>query len=470
MRPPFKRLSPGLSALWLVAGWLLAAGLAAPAGAADAPPSRAGLSLSGFKLSHPGSAQLATRLVASFELKNTGAKPVRLGSKFGAFVAARWSTRSHRKLNRDFGHQARDARLAPGAVLKVRAELILDMPGDWSLWPAVEVGEEIIAFEEAATELKVRFGEEAGPTPVQAEPARPEQGGQTVVQWDNQLLPLQVFPPDNPWNVDISRVRRHPMSEQWIATMGPEIGLRPGFGSGSRGKAFNAGSDLPFGTPYVVVRKDQAPAQIKFEQANQSDAGDYPIPKNPPTEGSGYEHIIVLQYDENKLYEVYKAEPIGPLWYATAGAIFDLTSNRSRAPGYIAASGSGLPIFPGLVRWEEVTQRKRIDHALSFTTGKVQAAYMLPATHAVGDSKNPAWPPLGMRVRLRRDFDVSGFPANVQVILEALKTYGMFLIDQGKDWNLCGAPDEHWDDTELDTLKNVRGHDFEVVDTGVLIQ
>ncbi|MFH1060819.1 MAG: hypothetical protein V1797_19330 [Pseudomonadota bacterium] len=471
MRLISKGCAAGLGAFCLALGWLGA--LAGVTWAAPAQPvQQDGIALGGFRLSHTGAARIADRLQVSFEVTNTGAAPIRLGEKFGAFAAARWSTKTHRKLNRDFGHQARGKRLAPGAVLKVQASLILDMPGDWSIWPAVQVGEKIIAFEELAQALKVTFGSEPAPASDAETAPPPVNGGQTVVLWQDEELPLQVFPPDNPWNLDISQVRKHPMSAQWIETMGPEISLRAGFGSGNRNRTTSiaAGRGLSFGTPYTVVRTDQKMVQIQFELAGQSNPGPYPIPVNPPTEGAGYDHIIVLHYDQKKLYEVQKAERMGPLWYGLSGAIFDLTSNRLRDPSAISAADSGLPIFPGLVRWEEVNSRKSIDHALCFSSSRTQKAYILPATHAVGDSRNPAWPPLGARVRLKRDFDISGFPASVQVILTALKTYGMFLADQGKDWQIAGAPDDRWMDEELDSFKNVKGHDFEVVDTGVLIQ
>ncbi|MFZ5585533.1 MAG: hypothetical protein ACOZHQ_06360 [Thermodesulfobacteriota bacterium] len=473
MHPRPKPKSAGLGALCLLLAWLLAAGGPAVAASANqAAIQREGVGLSGFKLSRAGAAQIADRLQVEYEVKNLSGAPLRLGEKFGAFVAARWRTKTHRKLNRDFGHQAREARLAAGAGLKVRASLILDMPGIWTLWPAVQLGERIVAFEELSQEITVSFGADSGPAQPAAEPEIDDKGGQSLVIWEGQELPLQVFPPDNPWNTDVSRLPKHPMSDQWIAAIGTEMGLRAAFGSGRRSRAISAtaGSGQSFGTPFSVVRLGQALVQVQFELAGQSDPGPYPIPANPPTEGSGHDHIIVVHYDEKKLYEVRKAERMGPLWYATSGAVFDLASNRLRPLGHASAAGSGLPIFPGLVRWEEVGLLKRINHALGFTAGKVQRAYMLPATRGVGDSTNPAWPPMGMRVRLKRDFDVSGFPESVQVILAALKTYGMLLTEQGKDWRLAGAPDERWLDDELDTLKNVRGRDLEVVDAGVLIQ
>lgn len=465
-----RRIPVGSLVPWLLLAWLLTGPGAASAG--EAPARRDGLEVSGFTLSRAGNAQVAERVQASFAVRNVSGAPLRLGSKFGAFVAARWSTRSHPKLNRDFGHQAREARLAPGATLQIQASLILDMPGDWSLWPAVQAGEQIVSFEEMARELKVLFGDEPEPRSAAEQVETAAKGGASLVIWQDQELPIQVFPPDNPWNEEISSLRRHPMSDQWIAAIGPEVGLQAAFGSGSLAKKFTTSMSAgrPFGIPFSVVRQGQALAQVKFEMAGQSDPGPYPIPANPPTEGAGYDHIIVLHYDEKKLYEARKAEHIGPLWYALSGAVFDLTSNRMRHPGHVSAADSGLPIFPGLVRWEEVAVRKSIDHALRFTAGKTQKAYMLPATHSASDSQNPKLPPLGMRVRLRQDFDVTEFPPSAQVILKALKTYGMFLSDQGKDWHISGAPDERWQDDELDTLKRVKGHDLEVVDSGVLIQ
>ena len=173
----------------------------------------------------------------------------------------------------------------------------------------------------------------------------------------------------------------------------------------------------------------------------------------------------MIDRDAWKLYELFAAHPAedGKSWRAGSGAIFDLGSNQSRPAGWTSADAAGLPIFPGLVRYDEVTGKKMIDHALRFTVVRTRRAYVAPATHFASKLTDPNLPPMGMRVRLRADFDISKFPADAQVILAALKKYGMLLADNGSDWFLSGAPDPRWNDDVLQTLKRVKGHDFEVI-------
>jgi hypothetical protein len=270
---------------------------------------------------------------------------------------------------------------------------------------------------------------------------------------------LQVFPPDNPWNQDVSQFPVHPNSDDYIARMGADIGLHPDFGTVWQGK--------PNGIPYVVVGGDQPKVPIEFHYADESDPGPYPIPPDAPIEAGSDRHIIVVDVDNKKLYEVFDAEmtPDGSGWTAGSGAIFDLTSNTLRPAGWTSADAAGLPIFPGLVRYDEVATGE-ITHALRFTASLTQKAYIPPATHHAGASNDPTLPPMGLRLRLRADVDVSPFPAEVQVILRALKTYGMFVADNGGPWFISGAPDMRWDDDALHTIGLVKGSDFEVVYTG----
>ncbi|MBP2674997.1 MAG: hypothetical protein H6Q84_1837 [Deltaproteobacteria bacterium] len=168
------------------------------------------------------------------------------------------------------------------------------------------------------------------------------------------------------------------------------------------------------------------------------------------------------------LYELFAAYPSGQGFSAGSGAVFDLGSNALRPAGWTSADAAGLPIFPGLVRYDEVMERHSIRHALRFTAARTRRAYVFPARHFASSDPDPALPPMGMRVRLKAGFDISGFPPSARVILEALKIYGMILADNGGSWYVSGAPDPRWNDQELNTLKTLTGNDFEVVRMGPL--
>lgn len=231
----------------------------------------------------------------------------------------------------------------------------------------------------------------------------------------------------------------------------------------------------PNGIPYVVVEGNAPKQFVEFEYPDESEKGPYPIPKNPPVEGGpnappdSDRHVLMIDAQNKKLYELFHVLPAGPAkWKAGSGAIFDLTSNKLRPLGWTSADAAGLPIFPGLVRYEETVEQGEIRHALRFTVRKTQRAYILPATHFASRSKDANLPPMGLRVRLKADYDISKFPKSAQVILTALKRYGMLLADNGSDWFVTGAPDNRWIDDELHTLKRVKGRDLECVDTGEL--
>ncbi|MDX2120559.1 MAG: hypothetical protein SF070_05760, partial [Gemmatimonadota bacterium] len=198
--------------------------------------------------------------------------------------------------------------------------------------------------------------------------------------------------------------------------------------------------------------------------------GPYPIPGNAPIEGgknsSGDRHVLVVDRDNWMLYELFAASKKGSGWKAGSGAVFDLSSNVLRPAGWTSADAAGLPIFPGLVRYDEVVELGEIRHALRFTASRTRRAYVPPARHYASDLTDPDLPPMGMRVRLKAGFDQAGYPPQAQVILTGLKTYGMILADNGSDWYLSGAPDARWDDDQLNALKQLRGADFEVVQMG----
>ncbi|HVH12394.1 MAG TPA: hypothetical protein VM759_05050, partial [Longimicrobium sp.] len=231
----------------------------------------------------------------------------------------------------------------------------------------------------------------------------------------------------------------------------------------------------PNGIPYVVVSGGQRRVPVTFGYADESDPGPYPVPADAPVEGgsngTGDRHVIVIDRDNWKLYELFDAHPVdgGASWRAGSGAVFDLASNALRPAGWTSADAAGLPIFPGLVRYDEVMEQKEIRHALRFTCPVTRRAYVHPARHFASSRTDANLPPMGMRVRLRADFDLRGYPAGVQVILQAMKTYGMLLADNGSGWYVSGAPDPRWNDEELATLHTVRGRDFEVVRMGTIV-
>jgi len=222
------------------------------------------------------------------------------------------------------------------------------------------------------------------------------------------------------------------------------------------------------------VRGSQARVPVTFEYADESDPGPYPVPRDAPIEGgpdaTGDRHVLVVDVDGWMLYELFDARPLngGASWTAGSGAVFDLASNALRPEGWTSADAAGLPIFPGLVRYEEAVTRGVIAHALRFTCPVTRRAYVDPARHYASTRTDPDLPPMGMRVRLKSGVDISGFPAEVRVILTALKTYGMFLADNGGAFFVSGAPDPRWNDANIDTMKRLHGSDFEVVEMGAI--
>lgn len=280
-------------------------------------------------------------------------------------------------------------------------------------------------------------------------------------------LARTVFPPNNPWNQDISQEPVDPSSDALIAACGATRSLHPDFGTKY--------DDVPWGIPYVVVRGDQPRVPVTFYYDDESDPGPYPIPPNAPVEGgphaTGDRHVLVLDVDNWTLYELFDARPVngGERWTAGSGAIFDLSSNALRPDGWTSADAAGLPIFPGLVRYDEAVITGEITHALRFTCPVTRRAYVHPARHYASSRTDPNLPPMGMRVRLKAHVDLSAFPPEVRVILAALKKYGMFLADNGGGFFVSGAPDPRWNDANIDTMKRIKGSDFEVVRLGPLI-
>jgi FG-GAP-like repeat len=272
------------------------------------------------------------------------------------------------------------------------------------------------------------------------------------------------FPANNAWNMDVSRFPVHPNSANLIASMGNATGLHPDFGT------FWEGS--PIGIPYVVVAGSQQRVPVNFIWwPEESDSGPYPIPPNAPIEGGpasdGDRHVLTIDRDNWKLYETYYSYPVnnGASWDAGSGAVWNLRSNKLRTPGWTSADAAGLPIFPGLVRRDEVVQLAEIKHALRFTAQTTRTSYVYPATHHAGSTSSMNAPPMGTRVRLRSTFDIDSpnFSPNVRVILRAMQKYGMILADNGSNWYVTGTHDPLWNDDELSALSRVKGSDFEVV-------
>jgi hypothetical protein len=285
---------------------------------------------------------------------------------------------------------------------------------------------------------------------------------------DGAVIPFLLLPADNPWNTPVDSLPLDPHSAGYIAHMSPAAGLHPDFGTVWEGARI--------GIPYVVVPGTQPKVPISFYYPDESDPGPYPIPPDAPVEGAGGpsadgdRHVLVLDADNKKLYEVYDAhKQADGSWKAGSGAVFDLTSNALRPDGWTSADAAGLPILPGLARYDEIVGEGVLDHALRFTVAETRRAYVYPATHFASSSSDPDLPPMGLRVRLRADFDVSGFPPVVQTVLRGLKKYGMMVADNGSDWYVGGAPDSRWDDDALHSLDRVTGADFEVVDSRALL-
>jgi hypothetical protein len=277
-----------------------------------------------------------------------------------------------------------------------------------------------------------------------------------------------LLPAENIWNTPIDALPVDGRSDAYIQSIGRETGLHPDFGAGLL-------DGQPFGIPFVTVPSSQPPVAVRFTEADaESDPGPYPIPADAPIEGgscaTGDRHVLVVQEGSCTLYELFDAtqRPDGS-WQAYGGARFDLRANALRPDGWTSADAAGLPILPGLVRYEEI-EAGAIKHALRFTAQRTQEAYVWPARHEAGATTDPNVPPLGQRFRLKAAVDIADFSATNQVILTALQTYGLFLADNGSDWFLSGAPDARWDNDDLRALQaRIHGRDFEAVDSSSLM-
>jgi hypothetical protein len=268
-----------------------------------------------------------------------------------------------------------------------------------------------------------------------------------------------VFPGNNIWNMPVDQLPVSSNSSTYVNTIGSTSPLHPDFGTVYDG--------APNGIPFITVLGSQTKYPATFTYSDESDPGPYAIPLNAPIEGgsqgTGDRHAIAIDTDNCILYEMWNATPQTASWQAGSGAIFNLNSNALRPAGWTSADAAGLPVFPGLVRYDEVLAGA-IHHALRFTVPHTLDNYIWPARHLTSGYTTANYPPMGLRFRLQASFDISGFSAANQVILLALKKYGMIVADNGSAWYLSGAPDSRWSDDDLHNLTQLTGANFEVVD------
>ncbi len=284
-----------------------------------------------------------------------------------------------------------------------------------------------------------------------------------------ELAGCTVFPPNNIWNVPIHHLPLDPSSALYVQTIGAGLELHADFGSGE----WPPGSGSPIGIPWIDVPGTQPEVGISFLYWDESDSGPYPIPPNPPIEGgpnsTGDRHVLIVDRDACVLYEIYRAFPqMNGTWFADSGAVFALSSQALRPDTWTSADAAGLPMLPGLVRYEEVAAGE-IRHAIRFTAPQTRDVHVWPARHDASDLTGAQYPPMGQRFRLRANYNLTGFSPAAQVILRALKTYGMILADNGSSWYISGVPSESWDNDVLHELDVVLGADFEAVDVSSLM-
>ncbi|MBM3152207.1 MAG: hypothetical protein FJZ96_08430 [Chloroflexi bacterium] len=298
-------------------------------------------------------------------------------------------------------------------------------------------------------------------TPVIHPPRQPLIPSPTPVGVPSSEAPAcTIFPVDNIWNTPVDSLPVHHNSDAYIDTIGRETGFHMDFGSGE----WDGG---PIGIPYNLVTGGTRTHTVEFYYPDESDPGPYPIPEEPLVEWGSDHHLLVWDISTCTLYEIYDISFDDGSWSAGSGAVWDLRSNDLRPAGWTSADAAGLPVLPGLVRYDEVASGE-IEHALRFTASSTNG-YIWPARHLTSDDSPSHIPPMGLRLRLKAGFDPSPFPPQLQVILRAMQTYGIILADNGSDWYVSGAPDERWDNDMLHLLDVLTGDDFEAVDVSSLI-
>jgi len=325
-------------------------------------------------------------------------------------------------------------------------------PQSWTLVMAVVIGASALGLSWAA--LPALSSGPIAATPVA--PVFPAAGEMSTAA----ISGCPMFPADNVWNTPIDSLPVDPNSAAYINSIGFNTYLHPDFGAD-----WNGG---PFGIPYTTVPGNQPRVPVTFGYPGESDPGPYPIPPDAPVEGGSDRHVLVVDRDACVLYEMWNATRQGSGWTAGSGAVFTLTSNALRPDGWTSADAAGLPILPGLVRYDEV-KAGAINHAIRFTAQTTRRAYIWPARHYASSNTSMSVPPMGQRFRLKASFPIAGYDEDVQVILKAFKTYGLILADNGSNWYISGAPDARWNDDVLGELKEIQGFNFEAVDESSLM-
>ncbi len=306
-------------------------------------------------------------------------------------------------------------------------------------------------------------------------PARPTRAGEPtdvppiylplIIRSDPTLGTCPLFPPNNIWNTPVISLSVAITSTTYINAIGAARGFHADFGSGTW-------DGFPIGIPVNPVGGGQATSSVIFDYASESDAGAYPIPANPLIEGdpngSGDRHMLIVDTSACKLYELYAARRVSTQWHAGSGAIFDLNSNALRPADFTSADAAGLPILPGLARYDEVAAGE-IRHALRVTAPATNGTYIWPARHKTSSPFNPSAPPMGQRFRLKASYDISGFSPPARVIARAMQVYGLILADNGSAWYVTGMPDPRWDNDVLHELDVIHGSDFEAVEEAGLM-
>jgi len=274
-----------------------------------------------------------------------------------------------------------------------------------------------------------------------------------------------IFPADNWWHADVSKLPVHPRSKAWLSHMSPTSKLHPDFGP-----SYGA-QPVPYGIPYTIVTNSHPTHHVSFTYADESDQVAYPVGTDTKIEGgsnaTGDRHAVIINRDTCRLYELYDLRHTSKGWTAGSGALWSLKSDRLRPAGWTSADAAGLAILPGLLRWPEV-KAGHIDHAIRFTTNITDRHYVWPARHQAGSVSNLNYPPMGARFRLKASFPISGYRADTQVVLRAMKRYGLVLADNGSPWYFQGAQSTGWPTGLLDQLKTIPASAFVAVDTSSL--
>ncbi|MBA2952957.1 hypothetical protein GON03_23300 [Nocardioides sp. MAH-18] len=273
-----------------------------------------------------------------------------------------------------------------------------------------------------------------------------------------------VFPADSWWHADVSSLPVHARSRQWLSHMSTDRDLHPDFGP-------SYGDGPNYGIPVTVVRPGHRKVRVRFDYADESDRVRYPVGRDTRIEGGrgsdGDKHAIVVDRGSCRLYETWNTRVRDGRWVAGSGAVWSLRSNALRPDGWTSADAAGLPILPGLLRWAEV-RSGHVDHAIRFTTDVTSRHYLWPARHQAGSQDSLGYPPMGARFRLRAGFSTGGYSAQTVAVIEAMKTYGLVLADNGSPWFFQGEQNARWSTRLVEELKTIPASAFEAVDTASL--